>query len=155
MHSEPEHKYLLILACSSRKRPDAALLPAVERYTGVNFSVMRKAQREGNLPPNLDILILSARYGLLRPDTPIPYYDHRMTSMRARALQEEASSALDMHLTNNPYQALFVNLGRTYLMALVCSQQLSRLHSCTTFAHGGIGQRMAQMKRWLLDLTED
>lgn len=36
-------QYLLILACSQRKRTDADLLSAIARYTGVNFQVLHKA----------------------------------------------------------------------------------------------------------------
>jgi cytoplasmic iron level regulating protein YaaA (DUF328/UPF0246 family) len=153
MNHESLHKYLLILACSSRKRPDQIPIPAIDRYEGVNYNVLQKARREGSLPPNLDILILSAKYGLLHPDTPISHYDLKMTPQRAKALQGEISNALDTHLSNNHYRALFINLGRTYFVALACSQQLSHVHTSITFAHGGIGQRMAQMKRWLLDIS--
>lgn len=153
MHAKPAQKHLLILACSSRKRPDPAPLPAIERYLGVNYTVLRKAQRDGYLPSNLDILILSARYGLLHPDTPIPSYDLKMTTRRAEASKSEVSNALDRHLSKNRYHSLFINLGRTYLAALARSQQLARMQSSTTFAYGGIGERMAQMKRWLMDLS--
>ena len=80
-----EHRYLLIVACSQRKRSDPGLLPAIERYDGVNFRVLRKARREGYWPENLDVLILSAKYGLLKPDTLIEDYDSRMTQERASA----------------------------------------------------------------------
>jgi cytoplasmic iron level regulating protein YaaA (DUF328/UPF0246 family) len=152
MHTEPGHKHLLILACSNRKRPDPALLPAIDRYTGVNYIVIQKARRDGYLPANLDILILSAKYGILHSNDLVPPYNLKMTSRQAKALQVEASNALDLHLSNNYYSALFINLGRTYFTALACSQQLPHLYSSTTFAYGGIGQRMAQMKRWLMDL---
>jgi hypothetical protein len=62
---KPERRYLLILGCSQRKRPDSGLLPAIERYDGVNFRILQKAKREEYLPENLDILILSAKYGLI------------------------------------------------------------------------------------------
>lgn len=44
-----ERRYLLILACSQRKRVDAGLLPAIEHYDGVNFRAIHKAKREGLL----------------------------------------------------------------------------------------------------------
>jgi hypothetical protein len=39
----PKPRYLLILACSQRKRPDPGLLPAIERYDGVNFRIFEKS----------------------------------------------------------------------------------------------------------------
>jgi hypothetical protein len=37
---------MLILACSRRKRPDEGLLPAIERYDGPAFRVLRHFLRE-------------------------------------------------------------------------------------------------------------
>jgi len=37
---------LLILSCSQRKRPDPSLLPAIERYNGPPFQVLRRYLRE-------------------------------------------------------------------------------------------------------------
>lgn len=72
------HAYLLIVMCSKRKRSAPDLLPALERYDGIFFRILRKARREGHWPDNLDILILSAKYGLLELDTAIENYDLRM-----------------------------------------------------------------------------
>ena len=56
--------YLLILSCSQRKRKDPGFLPAIERYDGVNFRVIKKLGRQSRLLKNLDILIISAKYGI-------------------------------------------------------------------------------------------
>jgi hypothetical protein len=37
---------MLILACSRRKRPDEGLLPAIERYDGPAFRMVRRFLRE-------------------------------------------------------------------------------------------------------------
>jgi|SRR5215210_261396 len=44
---------MLILACSQRKRLDKKLLPAVERYDGAAFRVLRRFLRENQLNPNV------------------------------------------------------------------------------------------------------
>jgi hypothetical protein len=67
---------LLILSCSQRKRPDAILLPALERYDGPMFRVLRKFLRENpskELHP--DVYILSAQFGLISADQLIPIPD--------------------------------------------------------------------------------
>jgi queuine/archaeosine tRNA-ribosyltransferase len=62
------------LTRTQRKRPEQGLLPAIERYDGVHFRVLRKAKREGYWPRNLEVLIVSAKYGLLELDPKaIPY----------------------------------------------------------------------------------
>jgi hypothetical protein len=48
MSSRPTN--LLIVTCSQRKRSDRELLPALKRYDGIFFRILRKAQREGYWP---------------------------------------------------------------------------------------------------------
>ena len=61
---------MLILACSRRKRLDEGLLPAIDRYDGPAFRVLRRFLRErpAGAP---DVLILSAKHGLIAHDLPI------------------------------------------------------------------------------------
>ena len=152
MDSAP--RYLLIVGCSQRKRPEPGLLPAIERYDGVNFRVLRKAKREGYWPENLDVLIVSAKYGLLRADTPIEDYDKRMTRDRALALQPVVSAGLDAHLVQVKYDEVFVNLGKTYLLTLTESLEMTGLRDRMIYAVGGIGEKMSQMKQWLYRISQ-
>ncbi len=151
MRSKP--RYLLIVACSQRKRSDPGLLPAIERYDGVNFRVLRKARREGYWPENLDVLILSAKYGLLKPDTLIEDYDLRMTRDHALALRSEVSTGLDAYLVQADYREVFINLGQSYLITLTQSKEIVHLIGKVHYATGGIGERMSQMKMWLQDVS--
>jgi hypothetical protein len=82
-----EHTYLLIVTCSQRKRSDPGLLPALERYDGIFLRILRKALREGHWSGTLEVLIISAKYGLLELDTVIENYDLRMTIGQAKQLQ--------------------------------------------------------------------
>ena len=145
----PDSRYLLIIACSQRKRSDNGLLPAIERYDGVNFRVLHKAKREGYLPENLDILILSAKYGLIEASTPIENYDLKMTRQRAMELQGQVSQNLDDYLSKKRYNEIFVNLGKFYLIATTPSKKITELEGKIVYATGGIGQKMSQMKKWL------
>lgn len=141
--------HLLIVACSQRKRPDPGLLPAIERYDGVNFRVLRKARREGYWPENLDVLILSAKYGLVGPDMLIECYEFPMTLERALALQPATAAGLDACLAQTDYCEVFVNMGQTYLVALAQSRELHRQTEKVRYATGAIGKKMSQMKGWL------
>lgn len=149
INTTSEPRYLLLLACSQRKRPDPGLLPAIERYDGVNFRVLQKAKREGYLPENLDILILSAKYGLIEASSLIECYDLKMTKQRAIELQAQVSQALDNYLSKSSYDEIFANLGKMYLTAIASSDKISQLNENVIYATGGIGQKMAQMKKWL------
>jgi len=67
---------ILLLACSGRKSKDPNPLPAKDRYQGVLVRTgLTLAEQEG-----YDVHILSAKFGFVRPDTPIPYYDQRMAA---------------------------------------------------------------------------
>ncbi len=140
---------LLILACSARKRLDRSALPAIERYDGVNFRILKKLQREHAFPHDLDVLILSAKYGLLRPETPIEAYNLKMTEARAAELCARVSCDLDRHLREKKYDSIFVNLGKTYLNALALSRKLKQCK--VQYATGGIGSKMKKMKAWILN----
>lgn len=146
-----EPRCLLILGCSQSKRADEGWIPAWDRYTGPAWLVLRKAQREGRAPRLLDVCALSAQFGLLHAAMKIPNYDLRMTAVLARELAEQTADRLDFLLLPGEYQSIFVNLGATYLLAVAGSQRLAEESASgrVVYASGGIGQRLAQQKRWL------
>src|SRR5205809_655479 len=76
---------LLVLSCSLKKRADPGVLPAIERYDGPCFRVLRRYLR-GSPAAVPEVRLLSAEYGLLRPDELLPVYDRRMTASRSREL---------------------------------------------------------------------
>src|SRR5581483_2856517 len=139
---------LLLIACSNRKTHTKGLIPAIERYDGVNFSVIHKLQREGKFPDNVHIKILSAKFGLIDAQTPIPYYNQRMDKHRAKTLHPQVMRELEK-LAHTPYEEIFVNMGKRYLEAMTGYHAVFR-GAKISFADGGIGQRMAAMKYWLL-----
>lgn len=144
-------KRLLILACSAKKRHDAGLLPAIERYDGPAFRVLRLAQREGHLPWSTWIRILSAKYGLMGPEDMIEDYNQVMTPQRAAELVGQASAHLFGLLRQHPEcEDIFVNVGAAYAPALAGFADWCHRHDIRcTVAAGGIGTRSSQMKTWL------
>ena len=151
MNSKPE--YLLIVACSGRKLPTAGLIPAIERYDGVNFRVLKKAQREGYFPSNLDTLIISAKYGLIKPETLIENYDHQMTSKRSKFLCDSISANLDDYLSTRTYKEVFINLGKLYFHTISNSKEIRKYGRNLGVAEGRIGEKMSQMKSWLIRIS--
>lgn len=144
-----ESCYLLIMACSQRKRLDPGWLPAIDRYDGGNYRVLRKARKEGYWPENLDVLILSAKYGLVGALAPIHYYEQRMTPERARELKPEVTEALKACIQQERYREVYVDLGRDYLPAVEGLEELFK-DSSLTYAEGRIGERLAQLRCWLV-----
>lgn len=145
---------LLILACSSTKRPNAGTLPALQRYDGPVYRTVRAYLRDHPHQANrLVLLILSAEFGLIDADTPIPNYDRRMTTGRALALRPQVWQTLTRYVDERgPFTATLINLGMDYLPALDLDAVRSQLGR-TVYAAGGIGDRVGQLKRWLETTT--
>jgi hypothetical protein len=148
-------RYLLIVACSQRKYVTPGVLPAFKRYDGTYFRVLRKAQREGYWPEKLDVLIVSAKYGLLEADTPIAHYDMRMTQEQATRLRPLVAPALAKWIASRTYTEIFLNMGKTYHMALDGWDVSLPRDIAIVYARGGIGRKASQMRTWLLEKTGD
>lgn len=143
---------LLILACSQRKRPDPGLLPAIERYDGPSFRVLRKFQREFPTGAGkLDVYVLSAEYGLISADKPIADYDRKMTLGRADGLNPQILKNLETILRDKSYKAVFINAGRIYFRALAGYERLITSDLQVTIATGTPGRRQSKLRAWLRD----
>ena len=67
---------LLILACSATKRDGPTYMPAIERYDGPLWQILRSVDPRGE---KAKVAFLSARLGFRAASTPIETYDARMT----------------------------------------------------------------------------
>ena len=141
---------LLILSCSQTKRSVQGLLPALERYDGPAFRVMNKFIRvcssEVQLP---DVYILSAKFGLISADKPIPYYDHRMTPKRVKELKQPTLNELEQILIGKPYQEFFISMGKDYLRVLDGYKSLTSTNLSVTVSQGSMGCKLAELRDWL------
>lgn len=141
-------RYLLIVACSQRKLSDDGLLPAIARYDGPIFRLLRRFLQQK--PPSFpDIYILSAEFGLISQDYLIPYYDRRMTKERSQQLQQEVMAKLQHILNTTPYQEICICLGRDYFNALNEYETLIQSGSNIQIATGSIGKKLAKLYTWL------
>lgn len=141
-------KRLLILSCSQRKKTNAGSMPAVERYDGPAFRLVRRFLRQTDDKPMM--LILSAKYGLIRCEQPVPYYDQRMTQHIARHLRPQIEESLRDILASSPGKSetaeLFLCMGKVYLEAL---EQVIPFHISVKHAHGSPGNKLAALHDWL------
>jgi hypothetical protein len=136
---------LLIIACSQRKRLDVAFLPAIERYDGPAFRVLRRYNRLTQ-DADLSVYILSAKFGLIPSTVPIPFYDKKMTSKRADYLKASVMAATFTAIKHHKPSQVFVCAGKTYLRAFGDLTNFAR-HVST--ARGGQGQKLTSLKAWL------
>jgi hypothetical protein len=138
----------LFLSCSRRKSPEAELMPAIRRYEGPCFRVLRSYLRDAGENP-LRIWILSAEHGLIRGQDPILPYDRIMTPTRADTLRPSVMATFAAALRTEPFQEACVCMGSTYARAMShCWQFLS--NSVQVYhTHGSIGGQASQLKAWL------
>lgn len=138
-------RHLLILPCSKEKNSATGLLPAIERYRGPFYRTVNKTGQKNNL----DITILSAKYGLIPANAPIEYYDLKMNEARAVELQTKVLQEFRTQLDGRRYDEIFINLGKQYMKALDGIQDYVPETTKLIIAEGRIGQRLKQMKEWL------
>lgn len=141
---------LLILACSQRKRPDLVLLPALERYDGPVFRMLRKFLREcPSKEYHPEVYILSAQLGLIPPHQPISDYDCCMTPQRACTFRPQVLGQLEHILQNRQYKELFISVGKDYAAALAGYERLIPSHLSVMVAIGSRGHKQAALYDWL------
>jgi hypothetical protein len=141
---------LLVLSCSKRKRPDSGLLPAIERYDGPAFRVIRRylqTYRDGGR--SLDVYVLSAEFGLIPSDRPIPDYDHCMTAERAMQLRSQVSAQMKQCLQATKYDRLLLSVGNQYLSALAGYEKLTPDRLEVIVSAGPQGRKLAELWNWL------
>jgi len=98
---------LLILSCSQRKRPDRGLLPALERYDGPVFRMLRKFLRSCSVEESHPkVYILSVQFGLIPAHQPISHYDCRMTPQQASIFRLQVLDQLRHILRNKYYEPI-------------------------------------------------
>ena len=79
--------------CSHHKSSARGDLPAIRRYRSKRIARVYRAARIVGARP----LILSAEFGLLPPEQPIPWYDHLLEPGEIRLLAERAADQLQQN----------------------------------------------------------
>jgi len=139
----PDGKRLFILGCSQAKSETAGLMPAVTRYDGPLFRVLRAFLRNHAWPERLSLAVLSARHGLIGALTGVERYDQRLTPFRASQMQEMVTRDLTRLLATHETADLF--MGKKYLQAInleALGERAGRLR----FIEGAIGRKLAQLR---------
>jgi hypothetical protein len=139
---------LVILSCSRRKKRTSRPIPAIDRYDGPLFQVLRKHIRERpEVPPAT--YILSGRFGLIDAGFPTPRYNHRLTAADISILQDSVDSQIKEAVQKIQPASVFVSVGSQYWQLL--DEPLSREFASEKLiiASGSIGGRASQLTHWL------
>lgn len=123
------------------------------RYKGPFYRTLHKAMRENRFPKNLDILIVSAKYGLLTSDEPIEDYDQKIDAKRARELRPSVQEKLGAFLERKDYDQLFNGLWKDY-QAVLKGFDLENRFDAVIPVEANRGKKMSQLKAWIIDLFE-
>ena len=135
--------HLLLLSCSKVKRKDEGPCRAMDLYDGPSFRILRKMEREGRMPKGLDIMIVSGKYGIIGSNDEIEYYDRIIDG---DVIASTKSRQKLQGILSRGYDGVFVNMGKNYIW------HFSDILKGNIFANGRIGEKNAQMKRWILSL---
>ena len=140
----------LLMACSKAKSPKSNLLPAIERYDGPHFRVLRRFLYE--VPSDrddLEILILSAKYGLISGDRLVPNYDRIMTAARAEELHPQVLDSLKKQIVENRWTEIFVLMSAAYHEAIRGFEADLPSKTKVIHAEGAPGIKARQLRSWL------
>jgi hypothetical protein len=94
---------------------------AINLYDGPVFALLRKHVKNFGNNDGLDLLILSARYGLIAPKRKVSLYDEKMTSSRASELLNQIQKTLAATLSQKVYFEIALNLGKEYQRAVIAA----------------------------------
>lgn len=137
------NRHLLVLGCSQTKRDAPGLLPAIERYDGSPYRVLRSFLRDREWPTSLSVAILSAKYGLVGGVTGIEDYDERMTPMRASEWAPQCAAALRNWADD--HRSIHFSLGKDYLPAVMPAIE-DGLNARAEIFDGPIGMKLSQIR---------
>lgn len=133
----------MILGCSATKRSTPGELPAIARYDGPMYRVLRSFLREYCWPTDTSVAVLSAEHGLIGGLTPIANYDRRMSKDRATVLAGRVGKTLEAWRADHDETHLL--LGRDYLPAI--AEAANRLWPRKIkVAEGPIGMKLSYLR---------
>jgi len=135
-------KRLLLISCSASKK-NLANKPALQVYDGPSYKILRKYN-----PQNLDVIILSARYGLIDAHQKISTYEQVMTKEIANKIRRETTAKFSGIVNRRRYSEIFIELGRTYQSAVDFTDP-SLAGQAFIIDSGPIGKRLHNLKKWL------
>jgi hypothetical protein len=141
---------LLLLSCSKQKNPSNNLIPAIERYNGPRFRLLRHyLNNEQTNTEKLKVMVFSAEYGLIDSNLPIPDYDRVMSLKRANELAKCAERTLHELSKEHNYKEIWIDMSRNYLSALESIIPVLNQKSLLRISTGLPGQRLAELRHWL------
>jgi hypothetical protein len=140
----------LILGCSRTKNESPEPLPAIERYDGPPYKVLRRyLDKNNSRNQSLDVYILSAKYGLIDGSLCIEDYDERMTKERATIMRDQVLDQVQEGILPQHYDEIFLSMGISYLQALAGLEEIVEGHTSVIASSGASGKKLTALRNWL------
>jgi hypothetical protein len=113
-------RILVIVSCGKSKAEELKKYPmrAEEAYRGPIFQVINKAKRENKWGENIELGVISAKYGFLRGKEYIKDYDLRMTPIIAKKLNSQVIEKINLWHKSNPFSLIYILMGKDYLITI-------------------------------------
>jgi len=136
-----QRKTLVILGCSKEKLHHKA--KAIEMYQGTLFKLGCKYAES----IKADIVILSAKYGILYPDQVIKPYNEQMTFQKVEQFLNQITFRMELRkIFEKPYTSIQAFVGRLYLELLAPVWKVGCINFFGSDGLGGIGKVLHWLK---------
>lgn len=134
---------MIIMSCSDRKNRYRDAHSAIDVYDGQFYSILKNFFVEyPDLEVNTEVLIVSAKYGLIRSTNLISYYDLKMDSEIAESQKDSNTKKLLKYIEKYKPEKILVVMGETYLESIDWKQVTVPV----TYVKGKIGVMMHKLK---------
>lgn len=122
-------------------------MPAIERYDGPTFRVLRRYIAVS--PPSPPITyVVSAEHGLINVEQPIAHYDRTMTSGRADELRGDVLQGLTEAFDRVGPVSIMILMGERYARTLAGARE-SPILEVAQIVGGSVGRQIALLHDWL------
>lgn len=146
----PMSRRCLIVGCSRTKVDSPQPLPAIQRYDGPAFRVIRRYLSQApESTQDVDIFVLSAEFGLITAEIEIASYDRLMTASRAAELRPSVLQAVRAQICPQNYAEVFLSMGKTYVKAMEGLEALLGNSTRVIISDSASGRKLTELQHWL------
>jgi len=145
--ADTKERCLLIIACSRRKTPGRPR-PAIQVYDGPLYRALRKRRTHFDVA-QIQIFVISSKYGFISAQTVIDSYEQKITRERAKQLNTEVLEGLRRVVADRGCSRMYINLGKLYAPTISGVEHILPHGAVIEYASGGIGMRTSQTIKWI------
>lgn len=123
-------------------------MPAIDRFDGVYFRILRKYLREGRLK-GVDILVVSDKYGILQANDLVPFH-HPSDKIKVTENTRAANlTKLRDMLKKSSYSEIYVVCGEAFLEFITGFEEFA--NTTVTYCQGqGLGPKARSLRDWIV-----